>query len=213
MINGALKSDNATVLLVDDAPDYLMLLKQCLAEDGYEIRMASSGSQALSGIGDHPPDIVLLDINMPEMDGYEVCKALKADDQHKDIPVIFISTLESPEDKVKAFEAGGIDYVCKPVFSEEVRARVATHLKIAQLQQDNEDTIERLEATIDELKQIKGLLPICSNCKSIRDDEGYWNSVEKYFEERIDAEFSHSFCPECAIKLYAQKGLRLDKAP
>lgn len=110
--------------------------------------------------------------------------------------------LDDPSDKVKAFEAGGVDYVRKPINFEEVRVRVRTHLRIAELQKKNEKTIEGLVEALSEVKQLKELLPICSSCKSIRDDDGYWSSVEHYFTDHGNTQFSHSFCPECVEKLY-----------
>ena len=122
------------ILVVDDTPANLKLLTSLLSAHGYKVRPASSGSIALRSVASRLPDIILLDIRMPEMDGFEVCKRLKSDDATKDIPVIFISAMDDIEDKMKAFNVGGIDYVTKPFEPEEVLARLNTHLTIRSLQ-------------------------------------------------------------------------------
>jgi PAS domain S-box-containing protein len=120
-------------LIVDDAPSNLCLLSQMLTQHGYKVRAVVSGERALEVVQMSPPDLILLDIMMPGMSGYEVCERLKADEQARDIPIIFISALDATEDKVRAFTAGGVDYVTKPFHSEEVLARVETHLALRDL--------------------------------------------------------------------------------
>jgi two-component system sensor histidine kinase/response regulator len=133
------------VLIVDDTPANLQLLAGLLRERGYKPRPVPSGKLALQAAQAEPPDLVLLDINMPDMDGYAVCAQLKADDRLKDIPVIFISALTETLDKVKAFQAGGVDYVTKPFDAEEVCARVHTHLTLRRLQLDLQQRYEELQ--------------------------------------------------------------------
>lgn len=118
------------IVIVDDTPDNLRLLVGILNERGYKVRPAPSGLRALATIRKEPPDLILLDIMMPEMDGYEVCRRLKTDELTKDIPVVFLSALTEVFDKVEAFKAGGVDYISKPFQVEEVLARVNTHLMI-----------------------------------------------------------------------------------
>jgi len=124
----------ASILIVDDVPANLQVLTGMLDDRGYLTRPVTSGKMALLAAQNDPPDLVLLDITMPEMDGYEVCARMKADEKLKDIPVIFISALHETLDKVKAFSVGALDYVTKPFQFEEVRARVETHLKLRRLQ-------------------------------------------------------------------------------
>ena len=120
----------AGVLVVDDTIENLRLLSNMLSEQGYDVRAVTSGPQALQAVEREPPDLILLDINMPEMDGYEVCRRLKARDRSKDVPVIFLTALADTSDKVRAFEAGGVDYVTKPFQLDEVLARVKTHVAL-----------------------------------------------------------------------------------
>ncbi len=136
----------ASILIVDDTAANLQVLAGMLKERGYKVRPAPSGKLALSAAERDHPDLILLDINMPEMNGYEVCRRLKADDALKGVPVIFISALTEPLDKVNAFATGGVDYITKPFQMEELHARVETHLKLRRLQVELEMTNARLEA-------------------------------------------------------------------
>jgi sigma-B regulation protein RsbU (phosphoserine phosphatase) len=130
----------ASILVVDDTPANLQLLTGMLKDRGYKVRPVPSGKLALLAAARNPPDLILLDINMPEMNGYEVCEQLKADDRLKGIPIIFISALTELLDKVKAFVVGGVDYITKPFQLEELHARVETHLKLRRLQIELEET-------------------------------------------------------------------------
>jgi len=136
----------ADLLIVDDIPENLRLLSNILRERGYKVRAAPTGALALQAARAQPPDLVLLDVMMPEMDGYDVCGQLKADDRTKDIPVIFLSALSETEDKVKAFSAGGVDYITKPFQAEEVLARVETHLSVRSLQRSLLQQVAELDA-------------------------------------------------------------------
>lgn len=134
----------ASILLVDDAPANLQVLSGMLQDRGYKARPVPSGKLALQAARSSPPDLILLDINMPEMDGYEVCRQLKSDESLQGIPVIFISALNENLDKVKAFAIGGVDYITKPFQMEELHARVETHLKLRRLQIELEASNARL---------------------------------------------------------------------
>jgi len=135
-----------TILVVDDTPQNLRLLIDMLTQQGYKVRPARDGQSALSSAQSALPDLVLLDIMMPEMSGYEVCEALKADERTRDIPIIFISALDEMMDKVRAFSVGGVDYITKPFQTEEVLARVKTHLTISSLQKALRKQNEELDA-------------------------------------------------------------------
>ena len=124
------------ILIVDDNPVNLDLLSNMLMDRQYRVRVATNGRRALAAARSRPPDLVMLDINMPEMDGYQVCRELKAGDETREVPVIFISALDEAMDKVRAFEVGGADYVTKPFQFEEVLARIENQLKLSRLQRD-----------------------------------------------------------------------------
>lgn len=127
-------STTGDILIVDDTPDNLRLLSTMLSERGYKVRSVINGSSALMGAQAQPPDLILLDVNMPGMNGYEVCRLLKDQAQTIDIPVIFISASHEVIDKVKAFSVGGVDYICKPFQVAEVLVRIETQLSIRRLQ-------------------------------------------------------------------------------
>ncbi|MBC7814209.1 MAG: hybrid sensor histidine kinase/response regulator [Burkholderiales bacterium] len=124
-----------TVVIVDDTPENLRLLAQILSEQGYRVRSAPNGERAIATIQKERPDLILLDIVMPEMDGFEVCRWLKEDERFKDIPIIFISALNEVFDKVAAFSIGAVDYITKPFQIEEVLARVHTHLSLVEMRE------------------------------------------------------------------------------
>ncbi len=142
------------ILIVDDKPANLRLLSQMLLEHGHTVRAVINGARALASVRTALPDLILLDIKMPEMNGYEACKRLKADPQTRDVPVIFISALGETEDKVKAFTAGGVDYITKPFQIEEVLARVEIHLGLRNLQKKLERTNEDLAQQRDTLDTV-----------------------------------------------------------
>jgi response regulator RpfG family c-di-GMP phosphodiesterase len=134
---------HGNIMIVDDNPANLKLLEDLLRRYAYDVRSFPLGRLALAAAEQEPPDLILLDINMPEMNGYEVCERLKASERLSEIPVIFISALNAIEDKVKGFRAGGVDYISKPFQFEEVQARVETHVKLRRAQQAEHDLLER----------------------------------------------------------------------
>src|SRR6202166_867961 len=142
----------ASILVVDDAPANLQVLAGMLKDRGYKARPVPNGKLALLAARKDPPDLILLDINMPGMNGYEVCEHLKADDNLQGIPVIFISALTEQLDKVKAFAIGGVDYLTKPFQMEELHARVENHLKLRRLQTELEEYSRHLELARERLK-------------------------------------------------------------
>jgi DNA-binding NtrC family response regulator len=140
------------ILVVDDTPANLRLLTDLLAKHGYRVRPASDGALALKSIAAKNPDLILLDVSMPDMDGYEVCRRLKADEQSSRIPVIFISAFGDTHQKVTGFEAGGVDYITKPLEAEEVLARVRTHLQLRRA--------EELQRAYEEIAALKAQLEL-----------------------------------------------------
>lgn len=212
-----------TIIVVDDERIHRRLLSELLNKD-YEVIIAKNGKQSLQRIETNPDiDLILLDIMMPEMDGYETCVRLKGSSSTSKIPIIFLSSKNEMMDKVKAFSLGAVDYITKPFQKEEVIARVKTHLSLVAsqkcLQEKNTDLeyevlqrkkaeaeqqrlIKELKHALSEVKQLSGLLPICSFCKKIRDDNDYWHQLEQYISVRSDIEFSHSLCPNCMEKHY-----------
>ena len=149
-----------SILLVDDQPKNLKLLSDVLEEQGYTIQQAINGTIALQAIAIEPPNLILLDIQMPEMDGYTVCQRLKSDPSTRDIPVIFVSAMDEVWDKVKAFSTGGADYITKPFKVVEVVARVENQLKIQALQRTLKAQNAQLQQAIQELQRLAAIDPI-----------------------------------------------------
>jgi PAS domain S-box-containing protein len=335
------------ILVVEDTPTTLNVLMDVLSDAGYKVRPATGGKSALRSVQEKLPALIIMDIMMPDVDGYEVCRKLKADEKTSSIPIIFISALGDEHKKLKGFQVGGVDYITKPFYSEEVIARVKAHLNLRRMQFDLEDAnatlveeikerkrveeklrqseenfrvifennssaiaiieqdttiimvndafcqmigfakeevvgmswtqlvppedrdrlkdlnnrllsnpldapdkyeisyyrknrelrqawmsvalvqsgqkiissfiditqrkhaeaereklILELQQALAEVKTLSGLLPICASCKKIRDDKGYWNSLEAYLTKHSTAQFTHGICPECMAKLY-----------
>ena len=132
----------ARIMVVDDNPANLKLLEDMLRQKGYQVQSFPRGRMALTSAAQNPPDLILLDVNMPEMNGYEVCERIQAIEDVPGIPVLFISALNQTEDKLKGFRAGGLDYIAKPFQFEEVHARVETHLKLRRAQQAEQELLE-----------------------------------------------------------------------
>jgi PleD family two-component response regulator len=202
MKDNVIKQNAPEILVVDDITANVQVISVMLKTRGYKVVPALGGKQALQIIRDNPPDLILLDINMPEMDGYEVCEQLKADETLKEIPVIFITGLTETADMVKGFSMGAVDYIAKPFQIEEVCARVKTHLRLRRLQVELSNSLTELQKALVDIRTLRGIIPICANCKNIRDDKGAWQEVENYVKEHSEADFSHSLCPACAQKLY-----------
>jgi len=192
------------ILIVDDERYNIKVLSDFLHAD-YKIMAAKDGEQALKiAQGDTVPDLILLDIIMPGIDGYEVCKRLKENKKTQNIPVIFVTAVSEAMDAARAFDVGAVDYVTKPFNPVTVKARVKTHIQLG-------CTLRDLKGALDKAKTLSGLLPICSHCKKIRDDKGYWSQIESYIRDHSEAEFSHSICQECAKKYYPDMDLYGDE--
>ncbi len=150
MNDDGIGQNEAEILVVDDMPANVEMVSMMLKHKGYKVRTALGGKLALQAVKENLPDLILMDINMPGMDGYEVCERLKSDDRAKEIPVIFISSLSETGDKVRAFQSGGVDYVEKPFRFEEVFARIETHIKIRRLQCELSLHTQHLEELVNE---------------------------------------------------------------
>lgn len=207
---------NYTVLIVDDNPDNLQILLAYLKNFGVRVLVAQSGEVMLRLVQHLTPNLILLDVMMPGPSGFEVCQQLKADKATEAIPVIFMTARADVESKIKGFEVGGVDYITKPIEYQELVARVNTHLTLGELQktlqeknhhlqemnQQLETKNSQLQEALDKIKTLRGLLPICANCKRIRDDEGYWHDVAVYIRDHSEAEFTHGICSPCMQELY-----------
>jgi sigma-B regulation protein RsbU (phosphoserine phosphatase) len=190
------------VLIAEDDTVSRRLLEATLMRWGYEVVVASDGVEAWEALqGDDAPSLAILDWMMPGMDGLEVCRRIRKMPSSTPPYLILLTAKGGREDLVTGLEAGANDYVTKPFNREELRARVQVGVRMVELQQSLADRVKALEEALARVKQLQGLLPICSYCKKIRDDQNYWQQVESYIAEHSQAQFSHSICPDCYEKL------------
>ena len=187
-----------TILIVEDNPKNVQVLGTILMDARYRVGVAHQGKIVFEQIPKVSPDLILLDIMMPEMDGFEVCRQLKADPAARDIPIIFLTAKTETDDIVKGFELGAADFITKPFRAKELLARVQTHITLMRLQQSLKKKNQELQEALCSVKTLSGLLPICSYCSKIRNASGDWEQVEVFIRNRTDANFSHGICPECS---------------
>ena len=198
------ESNNNLILIIDDQPSNLQVIGKMLKDLGYRIAVSKNADQAKDYLKDSKPDLILLDIILPGMNGFELCRILKQNSLTKDIPVIFLTIKTDPEDIIKGFEVGGADYIKKPFNSHEVVARVKTHVQLKVQRDIQKKLVEELNSALEEVKQLSGLLPICSYCKKIRDDDGKWTHLETYISKHSEAVFSHGICKDCLDKHFPE---------
>ncbi|MBD2183024.1 response regulator [Planktothrix sp. FACHB-1355] len=190
------------ILIVDDPSENLLFLTYVLTKRGYKVRSVTNSQMALRSIGNNPPDIILLDIKMPEMDGYKVCQALKADETTSEIPIIFLSALDEVMDKVKAFKVGGVDYITKPFQPEEVIARIQNQLTIQQQKRQLREQIQQHQQTVEILYQSRALLARLLN--SSQDGIAAWEAVRDPITEEI-SDFQCLVVNPVFAKLFGQQ--------
>ena len=188
-------------MIVEDEAILATDLRNQLQTMGYSVTaIASSKEKALQRIAEDPPDLVLMDIRIKgRADGIDTAREIKA---RYGIPVIYLTAYadETFLERAKITEPFG--YMIKPVETRELHSTIEISLYKVKMDRERERLIIDLENALAEVKTLRGFLPICANCKKIRDDEGYWQRIEKYIEDRSDAQFSHSICPECSKQLY-----------
>ncbi|MEM1179453.1 MAG: tetratricopeptide repeat protein [Acidobacteriota bacterium] len=195
---GAMASDAPVILAIDDEPVNQQVLRNHLMLHGHRVLSASSGAEALEVMDKESVDLILLDIMMPRMSGYEVCRRIREEHSREDLPVIFLSAKNRAPDRIASFEEGGNDYLAKPIAKLELLKRVDTQLEL----------LKTHRTQSEELKVLRGLLTICSSCKDIRDD-GEWGPLDAYVDKHSEASFSHGLCPTCIAKLYPDLNIEL----
>lgn len=186
------------VLVADDDPVSRTVVAAILRKGGYPVQLASDGNEAWSFLErKDPPSMAVMDWMMPGLDGPEICRRVRTLNSQTPTYVILLTSRDASADIVAGLHAGADDYVTKPPKEDELLARLSVGARVVTLQQALADRVKKLEEALSNVKQLQGLLPICSYCKSIRDDQNYWRRVETYISEHSGVQFSHSFCPDC----------------
>ncbi len=189
------------ILVAEDQTISRHILEASLRKWGYEVKGVEDGARAWEILqGEEAPQLAILDWLMPGMDGIEICRQIRLRPQTQPVYIILLSARSGQEDKIHGLEAGADDYITKPFDRDELRARVQVGIRVLELQGALAHRVRQLEEALSRVKQLQGLLPICSYCKKIRNDRNYWQQVEGYISEHSEAQFSHGICPEC----YAQ---------
>jgi sigma-B regulation protein RsbU (phosphoserine phosphatase) len=195
------------VLVADDEPVSRTVVAAMLRKSGYDVQIVADGEQAWAALQrPDPPHLAVVDWMMPGIDGVEVCRRLRRLETSTPTYVILLTSRDAAADIVEGLHAGADDYVTKPPHEEELLARVSVGARVISLQQTLADRVRKLEEALSSVKQLQGLLPICSYCKRIRDDQNYWQQVESYISVHSGVQFSHSYCPDCFEK-YVQPQL------
>jgi phosphoserine phosphatase RsbU/P len=186
------------LLVAEDDRVTAELLGRTLARWGYQPILVADGSQAWEQLRTSTlPTLAILDWMMPEIDGPEICRRARAELPLANMYLLIVTARETRGDVIAGLTAGADDYIIKPFDPEELQARVAVGMRVLSLQQTLTRQVAELQAALANVKQLRGLLPICSYCKRIRGDDQYWQQVEGYISQHSDAQFSHGICPAC----------------
>ncbi len=191
------------ILIAEDDFTSRTMLAAVLKKNGYEVVETADGSQAwLELQKPDAPRLAILDWMMPGLDGLEVVDRVRASQPTQPPYLIILTTRDQKADIIAGLEAGADDYLTKPFDAGELRARVEVGQRMVQMQKQLAAKIEELSQALEQIKTLRGIVPICANCKKIRDDAGYWQQVEVYVRDHTEAEFSHGLCPDCMQALY-----------
>jgi phosphoserine phosphatase RsbU/P len=186
------------ILIADDEPVSRGLARAALTETGCDIVTAEDGEAAWNAIESRTaPMLAILDRQMPHVDGLEVCRRAQRSGAYPPVYIVMVTSAGEPTDLAEGLEAGADDYIPKPFNRAELRARANVGLRMLALQESLARRVADLEAALANVKQLRGLLPMCCYCKKIRVDNSYWQQLEGYLTAHSDAQVSHGICPEC----------------
>lgn len=186
------------ILIAEDDPISCHMLETNLVSWGHEVIITLNGAEAWAEFQkEDAPSLAILDILMPEMSGLEVCRKVRQMANSLPLYILLLTAKQKKEDVVAGIEAGANDYLTKPIYLDEFRVRLEVGVRLVELQKSLAKRVKDLEETLAHVKQLQGILPICSYCKKIRDDQNYWHQVESYISQYSDTRFSHSVCPDC----------------
>ncbi len=189
------------ILIAEDDLTSRRILEATLNKWGYEVATTSDGLEALKALQvENPPPLAIVDWMMPGMDGVEFYRQVRQTQTHTPTYLILLTSKGKKEDIVAGLEAGANDYIRKPFDRDELRARIQVGERVVELQSALAERVKMLEEALSKIKTLHGLLPICSYCKKIRNDQDYWQQIETYIADHSQAEFTHGICPDCIEK-------------
>lgn len=189
-----------TVLIADDDKLSLNVLNDTLTRAGYDVLTASDGDQAWKKLQQSNTQLAVLDWIMPGMEGIEICQRAQKDPKLANRYFILLTGKSKTEDLVAGLQSGASDYLRKPFEEAELLARVEVGVRFIDLQRKLGERVEESEKALAQVKRLEGLLPICSYCKRIRNEQDYWERVDNYISQHANVRFSHNICPECYLK-------------
>lgn len=193
------------ILIAEDDDTSRMVLETLLTREGYRVISTKDGLEAWEELKlKTAPRLAILDFMMPGLDGLGVIRNVRSLPTTVPPYLIMLSTRSDKADVITGLDAGANDYLAKPFDPGELRARVEVGRRMIEMRLELAEKVEELRKALDQVRTLKGIVPICANCKNVRDDQGYWNRVENYVKEHTEAEFSHAVCPDCMKKLYPQ---------
>lgn len=209
-----------SVLVVDDSPTDALYLSRLLEQTDRHILTAKSGEEALNILKGFECALVLLDIELEGLDGFQTAERIRVSERTRNLPIIFVSATNRDQEHVfRGYGAGAVDYLFKPVEPNLLRSKVSVFCELAAQRFVIQEQLREIQAKqdvllqqLEEIKTLRGLVPICARCKNVRDDSGFWQTIEAYVCEHSEAEFSHSLCPECANMLYPGIGAAANTA-
>jgi phosphoserine phosphatase RsbU/P len=182
------------ILVAEDNAVNQALMLRLLQKLGHVPLLATNGREALATLQTQRFDLVFMDVQMPELDGLAATAEIRR--------LVIATVRQSLNDVLAGFQAGANDYITKPFHAQELRARLRVGRRVVELQAALASRVAQLQDALSRVKQLQGLLPICSYCKRIRDDHDYWQQVETYMSEHSQATFTHGICPECYEKFF-----------
>ena len=194
------------LLVVDDLRENLTVLNALLSRPGRRVVLAQTGQEALDRLAEEEFAVVVLDVQLPDISGFEVAQRMRERARGIVTPIIFVTASEQREaDIYEGYDAGAVDYLLRPVSARVLRSKVAVFAKLWTQRKIIEDAHARMAAYLEEIETLQDLIPICSVCKKVRNDDGYWERVESYITRRSGAQFSHGICATCEETIYGDE--------
>lgn len=205
MTETGIEAPPTRLMVVEDDPTTALLLTTVVRNHGYALAgTATSGPEAIALADSARPDLVLMDIELSgDMDGIEAAAAIRGSLQ---CPVVFVTSHTDPEVLARASRVEPHGYLLKPLDPRSLRPAVEMALHKHRMERERAQLIQRLEEALAEVSQLRGLLPVCAWCKKVRDDQGYWDSIEGYLARHLSTKYTHGICQECMVRIEAQIG-------